>query len=121
MLTKLSLLIVPAALASVAAIAFAAPKSVPPQKPQVVPFVPPLQLHPVKPGAKQPPMPNMTQMPNSHIIAAFAVTASGRGLLLDTSGKVIGQSDLAKPSKIVWLDSRPVSAAPKTLVPKPKH
>lgn len=113
MLSKLPLLIVPAVVASVATITMAAPKPVPPQKPQAVPLMPPLQPYHPKPGGVQSMMPNMTQMPKSHLIAAFAVTASGHGLFLDTSGRVIGESELAKTSRIVWHDSPPAKAVPK--------
>ena len=116
MLTKLPLLIVPTVLASVAAIAMAAPKPVPPPQPQAVPLMPPLQPYHPKPDGIRSVMPNMTQMPNSHLIAAFAVTASGRGLVMDNSGKVIGERELAKPSHIVWHDDPLPKAAP-----KPKH
>ncbi len=61
-------------------------------------------------------MPNMTQMPKSHLMAAFAVTASGRGLVMDTSGKVIGERELARQSHIIWHDGPLPKAAP-----KPKH
>lgn len=116
MLTKLPLLIVPTVLASVAAIAMAAPKPVPPPMPQPAPAMPPLQPYHPKPDGIQSMMPNMTQMPKSHLIAAFAMTASGRGLVMDTSGKIIGERELAKPSRIIWHDG----PSPKAL-PKPKH
>ncbi len=111
--TKLPLMIVPAALVSVAAIALAAPKPALPQKPQAAPLTPSPQPSQPKPGKAWSAMPNMTQMPNAHLIAAFSVVSSGRGLVMDTSGKVIGESDLAKPSYIAWHDSRPAKAAPK--------
>ena len=113
MLTKLPLLIVPAALVCVAAIALAAPKPAPPQKPKAVPLMTPLQATRQKHGKAWSTMPNMTQMPNAHITAAFVLTQSGHGLAMDTSGKIIGESELAQPSQIIWHDSPPSKAAPK--------
>ncbi len=113
MLTKLPLLIVPTVIASVTAIAIAAPKLAPPQKAQAVPFAPPLQPYHPKLDGIQSMMPNMTQMPNAHITAAFILTQSGRGLVIDTSGKVIGEGELAKPSRIIWHDGPLPRAMPK--------
>ncbi len=121
MLTKLPLLIVPAALVCAAAIALAAPKPAPSQKPQAVPLMPPLEPYYLKPGTPQSMMPNMTQMPDAHVVAAFDVKVPGQRLLLDTSGKVIGHSSPNATHGVIWLDSRPVPAAPKVISPKPKH
>ncbi len=111
MLTKLPLLIVPTVIASVAAIALAAPKPVPPQKPFLAPPMVPLQPSQLKPGKAWSTMPNMTQMPKSRIISAFYLTVSGRRLLTDVSGHVIEQDSLTEMSHFV----------PKAAAPKPKH
>ena len=91
--------------------AVAAPKLAPPAKPGVLaPHLRPFQFN-----ARQPiySMPNMTQMPNSHIITAFDVTVPGGRLYTDVSGRVIGRGSPAAKGGIVWIDPNPRSAKPK--------
>ena len=121
MLTRLPLLIVPAALVSAAAIALAAPKPAPPQKPKAVPLMPSLQPYYPKPGGVQSMMPNMTQMPNSRIIIAFDVSVSGHHFVVDTSGKLFEQPGPTALRGVTQLQSRPTPNVPKAIAPKPKH
>ena len=91
--------------------AAAAPKPAPLAKPGVL--AP--HLRPFQRNARQPiySMPNMTQMPNSHIISAFDVIVPGGRLYTDVSGRVIGRGSPAAKGGVVWIDPNPRSAKPK--------
>ena len=110
MLNKLSAVSVSLCAAALCGAAVAAPKPVPLAKPGVL--AP--HLRPVQPNVRQrhSSMPNMTRMPNSHLISAFVVTVPGGGLYTDVSGRVIGRVRRAANGGIVWIDPNPRPAKP---------
>jgi len=65
-------------------------------------------------------VPNMTQMPNSHVVSAFALTLPGRPgrrLYTDVSGRVIGSGSPAAPGGIVWFGGSPDHSVPNSVPP----
>ena len=111
MFNRMSLVGVSLAAVAICGVAIAAPKPVSPAKPGVV--AP--HLRPFQRNVRQPiySMPNMTQMPNAHIISAFDVIVPGGRLYTDVSGRVIGRGSSAAKGGVVWIDPNTHSATPK--------